>query len=64
MPYVTGEVEAEELKDQPHHEGWNEALRRALEEAGDFGGTTVKVEFSAKLTPNPGQIQRYIATLS
>jgi hypothetical protein len=64
MPYVTGEVDAEELKERSHHEGWNEALRKALEKAGDFGGTTVKVEFFAELTPNPGQIQRYIATLS
>jgi hypothetical protein len=64
MPYVIGEVDAEEVKERPHHDGWDRALERALEKAGDFGGTTVKVEFFAELTPNPGQIQRYIATLS
>lgn len=64
MPYVNGEVDVKELAGGPHHEGWNRALEKALEKAADFGSTTVKVQFFAELTPNPGQIQKYIATLS
>jgi flavin-binding protein dodecin len=50
-----------------HHEGWDQALDRALAGASRMrrGTYDVKVEFSATIrVRNPGQIQRYNVTLT
>jgi hypothetical protein len=65
MPTIIGEVDVEkDARPGSHHEGWDQALDRALDQAGAFGGQYVKIEFFALLTANPGQIQRYIVTIS
>ncbi len=49
-----------------HHEGWDQALDRALASASRIrrGTYDVKVTFSATIrVTNPGQIQKYHATL-
>jgi hypothetical protein len=68
MPKVTGRVEVKRIT-ASHHEGWDEALDRALANAGRLGmgrrPFEVKVEFGATIrVTNPGQIQRYSVTLT
>ena len=68
MPKSTGRVDAKRVA-ASHTDGWDQALDRALAGASKLrgrGGTfDVKVEFSATIrVTNPGQIQRYIVTLS
>jgi hypothetical protein len=67
MPKSTGRVDTKRVT-ASHAQGWDQALDRALAGASRLGrrGTfDVKVEFSATIrVTNPGQIQRYIVTLS
>ena len=67
MPRSLGRVDAKRVT-ASHADGWDQALDRALAGASRLGrkGTfDVKVEFSATIrVTNPGQIQRYIVTLS
>ena len=67
MPRSTGRVDMKRVT-ASHSDGWDQALDRALAGASRLGrkGTfDVKVEFSATIrVTNPGQIQRYIVTLS
>ncbi len=67
MPKATGRVDAKRVT-ASHHEGWDQALERALANASRLGkrGTfDVKVEFSATIrVTNPGAIQRYMVTLT
>lgn len=67
MPKSTGKVDTKRVT-ASHHQGWDQALDRALAGASRLGrrGTfDVKVEFSATIrVTNPGQIQRYIVTLT
>jgi hypothetical protein len=55
-------------KDHPHHEGFDEALEKALSQLSKDVGTgtyTVKVEFEAEVdVKNPGSIGFYTVTLS
>ena len=67
MPKSTGRVDVKKVT-ASHSQGWDQALDRALAGASKLGrkGTfDVKVEFSATIrVTNPGQIQRYIVTLT
>ncbi len=67
MPKATGRVDAKRVT-ASHHEGWDQALERALANASRLGkrGTfDVNVEFSATIrVTNPGAIQRYMVTLT
>ncbi len=67
MPRSLGRVDAKRVS-ASHADGWDQALDRALAGASRLGrkGTfDVKVEFSATIrVTNPGQIQRYIVTLT
>jgi hypothetical protein len=67
MPRSIGRVDAKRVT-ASHTQGWDQALERALAGASKLGrrGTfDVRVEFSATIrVTNPGQIQRYIVTLS
>jgi hypothetical protein len=68
MPKSVGRVDVKKVT-ASHAQGWDQALDRALAGASRLrgrGGTfDVKVEFSATIrVTNPGQIQRYIVTLS
>lgn len=68
MPNSIGRVDVKKVT-ASHSQGWDQALDRALAGASKLrgrGGTfDVKVEFSATIrVTNPGQIQRYIVTLS
>jgi hypothetical protein len=67
MPNSTGRVDAKRVT-ASHSQGWDQALDRALGAAsrlGRRGSFDVNVEFSATIrVTNPGQIQRYIVTLS
>ncbi|HEX9378682.1 MAG TPA: hypothetical protein VF872_03745 [Gaiellaceae bacterium] len=67
MPNVSGRVDVKKVT-ASHAQGWDQALDRALASAsrlGQRGTFDVNVEFSATIrVTNPGQIQRYIVTLS
>lgn len=67
MPRSLGRVDAKRVS-ASHADGWDQALDRALAGASRLGrkGTfDVRVEFSATIrVTNPGQIQRYIVTLT
>jgi hypothetical protein len=68
MPRSRGLVDVKKVT-ASHSQGWDQALDRALAGASKLrgrGGTfDVNVEFSATIrVTNPGQIQRYIVTLS
>jgi hypothetical protein len=67
MPNSTGRVDVKKVT-ASHADGWDQALDRALAGASRLGrrGTfEVDVQFSATIrVTNPGQIQRYIVTLS
>ena len=67
MPRSLGRVDAKRVT-ASHADGWDQALDRALAGASRLGrkGTfDVKVEFGATIrVTNPGQIQRYIVTLT
>ncbi|MDP9304004.1 MAG: hypothetical protein M3O92_05800 [Actinomycetota bacterium] len=67
MPNVSGRVDVKKVT-ASHAQGWDQALDRALASAsrlGQKGTFDVNVEFSATIrVTNPGQIQRYIVTLS
>lgn len=67
MAKVTGTLDVKKIT-ASHHEGWDQALDRALASASRLGkrGTfDVKVEFSATIrVTNPGQIQKYKVTLT
>jgi hypothetical protein len=67
MPNSIGRVDVKRIT-ASHSQGWDQALDRALAGASKLGrrGTfDVNVEFSATIrVTNPGQIQRYIVTLS
>ncbi len=66
MPKVTGRVDKKRVT-ASHHEGWDQALDKALASASRLGrrGTfDVKVEFTATIrVTNPGQIQKYNVVL-
>jgi len=66
MPKVTGRVDKKRVS-ASHHEGWDQALDKALASASRLGrrGTfDVKVEFTATIrVTNPGQIQKYNVVL-
>jgi hypothetical protein len=65
MPRVVGEVERQKEGIEKHSDGWDEALNRALRKLEpSSAGQTYTVEFSAEITPNPGQIQRYYVSLT
>ena len=66
MPHVVGEYNVEKQAVSAHHEGWDMAMEDALDKAKrlGFGGQNVTIHFSAELTSNPSQIQRYIVTVS
>jgi hypothetical protein len=67
MAKVTGRVDVKRVT-ASHHEGWNQALDRALANASRLrkrGTFDVKVEFGATIrVTNPGQIQKYTVTIS
>jgi hypothetical protein len=67
MPKTTGKVDVKRVT-ASHHEGWDQALERALQNASRLkkrGTFDVKVEFGATIrVTNPGQIQIYTVTLS
>jgi hypothetical protein len=67
MPKTTGRVDVKRVT-ASHHEGWDQALERALANASRLGkrGTfDVNVEFSATIrVTNPGAIQKYMVTLT
>ncbi|HEY3018300.1 MAG TPA: TonB C-terminal domain-containing protein [Gaiellaceae bacterium] len=67
MPKTTGKVDVKRVT-ASHHEGWDQALERALANASRLGkrGTfDVNVEFSATIrVTNPGAIQKYMVTLT
>jgi hypothetical protein len=66
MPHVVGEYDVAKEAVSAHHDGWDRAMEDALDKAKrlGFGGQNVNIEFSAELTANPSQIQRYIVTVS
>lgn len=67
MAKITRGVDAKRVS-ASHHEGWDQALDKALQSASHLGrrGTfNVKVEFTATIrVTNPGQIQKYNVTLT
>jgi hypothetical protein len=67
MAKITRGVDAKRVG-ASHHEGWDQALDKALQSASRLGrrGTfNVKVEFNATIrVTNPGQIQKYSVTLT
>jgi hypothetical protein len=65
MAKITRGVEAKRVVGS-HHEGWDQALDKALASASRIrrGTYDVKVTFTATVrVTNPGQIQKYNVTL-
>jgi hypothetical protein len=67
MPKATGKVDVKRVT-ASHHEGWDQALEKALANASRLGrrGTfDVNVQFRATIrVTNPGSIQNYMVILT
>lgn len=60
---ITGSIRTDDpafLSRDDHHVGWNQALKRALEEIPDsWRGENLTVTFEVYIKPNPGSVGEY-----
>jgi len=55
-----GIVRADEIERDDHHAGWNQALKRALENVPDtWHGEELNVRYAVVTTKNPGSVHEY-----